>query len=269
MSAQEFHLTIDRDGTRALDALATASQLPKSRLKDALNKGAVWLHARGGEQRLRRATKALRRGDRLALYYDAALLKLEPQPAQLIADENTYSVWNKPAGLLAQGTRFGDHCSLLRFCEKYFEPARDCFLVHRLDREAAGLMLIAHTRKAAEAFSKLWQQRDIEKYYRVVVQGKLGVVGERQIIDTPLDAKPSRTEFCIAAYDTESQRTTLDVKLITGRKHQIRRHLAGVGFPVIGDYRYGSGGEPLVLRAVALSFRCPFSGREKTFRSAE
>lgn len=265
MSAQEFHIVIDNDDARAIDALADTTQLPKTRIKDALNKGAVWLHVRGKEQRLRRATKSLRRGDRLSLYYDPDLLALAAPSPQLIADEKSYSVWNKPAGMLAQGTHYGDHCALLRHCEKYFEPARDCFLVHRLDREAEGLMLIAHTCKAADAFSQLWQRRDIEKHYRVVVHGQLGEIGEQKIIDTPLDDKHSETHIEILDYDSTRNRTTLDITLITGRKHQIRRHLAGLGFSVVGDYRYGRGGEPLALRAVSLKFKCPLSGKEKQF----
>ncbi len=265
MSAQEFHLVIESDNTRALDALAAATQLSKMRIKDALNKGAVWLQTRGSEQRLRRTTKTLRRGDRLALYYDAALLALETPQPQLIADEKTYSVWNKPAGMLAQGTRYGDHCALLRYCEKYFESARDCFLVHRLDREAEGLMLIAHTRKAADRFSQLWQQRNIEKRYRVIVQGNFDAVGEQRIIDSPLDGKTSETQIESSHYDTQSDRSTLNIRLITGRKHQIRRHLSAIGFPVIGDYRYGRGGEPLALRAVSLTFTCPLTKHEKNY----
>ena len=265
MSAQEFHIVVDDDDARVIDVLANATQLPKARIKDALNKGAVWLQVRSKEQRLRRATKPLRRGDRLALYYDPELLALEAPQPQLIADEKAYSLWNKPAGMLAQGTHYGDHCALLRHCEKYFEPARDCFLVHRLDREAEGLMLIAHTRKAADAFSQLWQRRDIEKHYRVVVHGKLGEAGERKIIDSPLDDKPSETHIEILDYNAQIDRTTLDITLITGRKHQIRRHLAAQGFSVIGDYRYGRGGEPLALRAVSLKFKCPLSGKEKCF----
>lgn len=266
MKSQEFHITVADDKTTAIDALAAATQLPKARLKDALNKGAVWLQVRGKEQRLRRATKSLRRGDRLALYYDAELLALEPPHPQLIADEKIYSLWNKPAGMLAQGTHFGDHCALLRYCEKFFEPTRECFLVHRLDREAEGLMLIAHTRKAADAFSRLWQQRDIEKQYRVGVHGKLGEIGEKKIIDTPLDGKASETHIKVIAYDATSDRSALVITLITGRKHQIRRHLAALGFPVIGDYRYGRAGEALALRAVSLKFKCPLSGKEKLFQ---
>ncbi|MDB6061904.1 MAG: pseudouridine synthase [Verrucomicrobiaceae bacterium] len=270
MSVQDFHLTIDTDNIRVIDALADSSELPKVRIKDALNKGAVWLHTRGREQRLRRATKTLKRGDRVSLYYDADVLQREPPAAQLIADERDYSIWHKPAGMLAQGTRYGDHCSLLRWSEKYFQPPRENFLVHRLDREAEGLILIAHTKKAADAFSKLWQQHRIKKQYSVIVEGAIGAVGSAHRIDTTLDGKECATEFTVVDFDATLARSKLAVTLITGRKHQIRRHLAGIGFALVGDPRYGSrrsdrGGENLALRAVALEFICPLRGDAKKY----
>jgi tRNA pseudouridine32 synthase/23S rRNA pseudouridine746 synthase len=264
MSAQEFHLTVG-DNISIIDALAAHTGLPKGRIKDALNKGAVWLRARGREQRVRRATKMLQRGDQLSLYFDPDVLQREPPPPQLIADECDYSVWIKPAGMLAQGTRFGDHCALLRWCEKHFANTRECFLVHRLDREAEGLMLIAHTKKAADAFTKLWQQHRIEKRYAVTVEGVVGAIGFSQRVDAPLDDKPCATEFRVVNFDSEKLRTELAITLITGRKHQIRRHLAGIGFPVVGDYRYGRGGENLALRAIALEFICPLRGSAKKY----
>jgi tRNA pseudouridine32 synthase / 23S rRNA pseudouridine746 synthase len=262
MSTREFHLTIDADKISIVDALAAHTELPKGRIKD------VWLRARGREQRVRRATKLLQRGDKLSLYFDADVLQREPPIPQLIADERDYSIWIKPAGMLAQGTRYGDHCALLRWCEKHFEPARESFLVHRLDREAEGLMLIAHTKKAADAFSKMWQQHRIQKRYAVTVEGAIGTIGSKQRIDTPLDDKECVTEFIIMDFDTARARSTLAITLITGRKHQIRRHLAGLGFPVVGDYRYGRGGEPLALRAAALEFICPLRGDEKKYAIA-
>lgn len=268
MSAQEFHLTVNADGERAIDVLMAHCELPKQRLKDALNKGAVWLRQGNGgrEQRLRRATKNLRRGDRLDLYYDADLLQRTTPPALLVADETAYSIWHKPAGMLAQGTRYGDHCALLRWSEQHFTPARACFLVHRLDREAEGLMLIAHNPKAADAFSQLWQKHQVSKQYAVTVEGEVSGDGR---IDTPLDGKESATEYTVLGFDAEHKRTELAVTLITGRKHQIRRHFAGIGFPVVADYRYGQparAGETLALRAVSLQFRCPLSGRERSYR---
>lgn len=268
MSAQSFEM-IAQAGDRAIDLLAAHTDLPKQRLKDALAKGAVWLRRGKSEQRLRRATKTLLEGDRLALHYDPALLALVPPTPMLIADERDYSVWYKPAGLLAQGTQYGDHCALLRFSETAFEPMRESFLVHRLDREAEGLMVIAHTQKAARLLSQLWQQgeKKLQKIYTVTVQGVLGDIGTTQRIDAPLDGKDSLTEFEVVAIDREQSRTQLRVNLITGRKHQIRRHLAGIGFPVVGDYRYGKGGEPLQLRASELSFVCPLTRRQRHYQA--
>ena len=72
------------------------------------------------------------------------------------------------------------------------------------------------------------------------------------------------TEFTVTA--VEGSRSTLAVDIITGRKHQIRRHLAGIGHPVVGDWRYGSGGEKLALTAVELAFRCPLTGAARSYR---
>ena len=168
MPAQQFSHRCTITGETALDALAAVSSLPKQRLKDAMNKGAVWLKRPGTHRRLRRATTPLLAGDELTLHYDAAVLALVPPTATLIADEKAYSVWNKPPGLLAQGTQSGDHCALLRIAEQQLQ--RECYLVHRLDREAEGLMMIAHTSKAAAALSALFAREgedSIHKMYRV------------------------------------------------------------------------------------------------------
>src|SRR5690606_33637419 len=121
---------------------------------DAMLKGAVWLTRGKHQKRIRRATFVGQTGDKLSLHYDAELLRRVPPTPQLLADEKRYSIWLKPAGLLAQGTMEGDHCSLLRLCEQQLQ--REVYLVHRLDREAAGLMLIAHDGKSAAAFSQLF-----------------------------------------------------------------------------------------------------------------
>ena len=231
-------------------------------------KGAVTLTRGGKTKRLRRATFALQGGDTLELSYDADVLARVPPVPQLLADERQYSVWVKPPGLLAQGTQEGDHCSLLRIAE--LQLRRDAFLVHRLDREAAGLMMIAHTPKAAAAFSALFAAQDntarIRKLYRVEVKGHAPEQGE---IALPLDGKAALTRFTRVAVDPARNSSTLDVELVTGRKHQIRRHLAQSGLPVLGDPVYGENNKDargLQLFAVALEFTCPLSGRARTYR---
>jgi tRNA pseudouridine32 synthase/23S rRNA pseudouridine746 synthase len=249
--------------------LAARSGLSKAKIKDAMNKGAVWLtRVRGGTRRLRRATAVPSPGDRIDLYYDEAVLGLAPPEAALISDQGHYSVWNKPPGLMAQGTQYGDHCSLLRQVELFFKAAREVFLVHRLDREASGIMLIAHSRQAAAGLSGLFQKNEITKRYRAELLGRVGDPGSGRVIDRPLDGKAAVTEYRVEHYDASRNVSLVDIVIRTGRLHQIRRHFEMTGHPVMGDPRYGKGNkntEGLKLSAVSLRFRCPFRKREVEF----
>jgi tRNA pseudouridine32 synthase/23S rRNA pseudouridine746 synthase len=247
--------------------LAGQSGLSKSKVKDAMAKGAVWLSKKGGKRRrLRRATAALGPGDILEFYYDEGLLSIKPPAAPCLDDQKRYSVWFKPAGLMAQGTDYGDHCSLLRQVEIHFHPHRPVFLVHRLDREAAGVMLIAHDSQAAARLSALFRDNRINKRYRVRVRGDIEEkTGE---IHLPLDGKEALTRYSVVGYDAAADAATLDVSIETGRLHQIRRHFAMIGHAVLGDPRYGTGNknsEGMRLAAVGLRFRCPFSGRDMDY----
>lgn len=264
-----FEVTAGTEEETALAALARISGLPKARIKDAMNKGAAWLRRGRAEKRLRRSTFVPRPGDVLSLHYNADILASPAPQARCVADERSYSVWDKPAGLLAQGTREGDHCSLLRQVEQ--ELGREVFLVHRLDREASGLMLVAHTGKAAAALSALFadagEERVIRKLYRVEVKGALPESGS---FDAALDGKAALTRFRCLEHNAQRGSSVAEVELVTGRKHQIRRHFAAAGFPVLGDPRYGEHNtDPrgLQLRAVQLQFTCPLSRRPRDYRA--
>ncbi len=255
--------TVSRgDPLQAVDFLALRTGLPKARIKDAMAKGAVWLERKGrGRDRLRRATASLRPGDSVELFYDPAILSMDPPRARCVEDFRHYSIWHKPAGLLTQGTDYGDHCSLLRQAESFFVPRRDAYPVHRIDREAQGLVVIAHTSGAAGRLSRLFQGRDVKKSYRAVVLGIMESAEGR--IDLSLDGKAAVTHYSVVSVDTPAGTSTLLVKIETGRLHQIRRHLSALGHPVMGDPRYGKGnkdGRPLRLTAYALEFTCPFTG---------
>jgi tRNA pseudouridine32 synthase/23S rRNA pseudouridine746 synthase len=233
-----------------------------------MTKGAVTMRRGKKQRRLRRATTLLQPGDRLQLNYDAAILAQQPLPVVCIADEKAYSVWNKPAGMLAQGTVWGDHCALLRRVEQYFQPPREVFLVHRLDREAAGLMLIAHNKQAAAKLSQLFQTNNVYKAYRAGVKGCPAVAGESAVIDFPLDGKAAHSEYRVISYDEKADNAQLEVVIRSGRKHQIRRHLEAIGYPVMGDPRYGHDNKTtngLQLVATRLEFECPLSGRQRNY----
>ena len=259
------HRVTTGDPPGAAEVLAKATGLSKGAVKDAMRKGAVHVGRSGrSPNRLRRETATVRPGDVLEIHYDPALLALVPPVARLVRDAVRWSAWVKPAGLLSQGTEFGDHASLLRQVEKTLE--RPVFLVHRLDREVEGLVLVAHDPEAAAALSALLREAKVVKRYRAEVVGDVEAGrGREGTIELPVEGKPARTSFRVLSRDAERDTTTLEVTIETGRHHQIRRHLEAIGHPVLGDPRYGAGNknrEGMRLAAVYLAFREPFAGEE-------
>jgi len=253
----------------AIELLAAqVPELAKARLKDAMQKGAVQLLTKP-VKRLRRAQFMLNPGAKLALHYDAELLQRQCSPARLLFDLRDYSIWFKPPGMLSQGNEWGDHLSLVRYAEQHLQPARPIFLLHRLDREASGLVMLAHNKKAAAALSKLIAQQQINKTYWIRVKGQLAADLQSQaVIRQSLDGKACESRFRVLRYDANQDYSECEVQLITGRKHQIRRHFAAVGHPVLGDPQYGKGNKSasgLALQAIALGFNCPLTRRQQHF----
>ena len=266
----EKHILVDTDSMSAVDLLAGATGFSRQRIKQIMQKGAVWVTlASGGEnnaQRLRRAKKVLHPGDILHLYYDEKILSEEPPTPELIADEGTYSVWYKPYGLRSQGSKWSDHCTIARWVETHLEPQRPAFVVHRLDRAATGLIIIAHKKSTATALSRMFAKREIEKRYRVVVHGRFPDTPEPYTMMQAIDERAAVSHATLLEYDAAQDRSLLEVSIESGRKHQIRRHLAWAGFPVVGDRLYGdaaagiSSEENLQLTACYLRFSDPAAG---------
>ncbi|MFP8966571.1 RluA family pseudouridine synthase [Pokkaliibacter sp. CJK22405] len=268
MTSPSFEITVATAGPTAIEWIASVSELPKARIKDAMNKGAVWLTRKGqSDKRLRRVRFVPCEGDILRFYYDPDLLnRTAPEPV-LLKEFKQYSLWYKPPGLLSQGTAFADHCSLLRQVE--VSTGREVYLIHRLDREAHGLVLLAHQGRLAAQLSQLFQQRDVDKRYFVRVAGTLQS-SDWTLIDQPLDGKASRSQIRTLCH--ENGNTVLEVKIDTGRKHQIRRHLSAFGHPVLGDPRYGKGHSyeaGMQLVAAELTWQCPIAKMERHAKLAE
>jgi len=268
---QEWHLPPATGPAPVVDALATATGLSKQRLKQVMRKGALWLQRDGSVRRLRRASTVLQPGDILHLYYDEQVLARQAPVARLIADEGDYSAWDKPPGMYSQGTKWGDHCSIARWVEQHLQPERPAFLVHRLDRAASGLILIAHRKRVAAALARMFRERRMEKHYRAGVRGHFPDTPEALVIEAPINGRPARSLVRLLGYDQDADQSLLEVEIETGRKHQIRRHLAGQGYPIIGDRLYGSPevGTDLRLRAQSLAFRCPVTGAQRSYALGE
>lgn len=267
----ETHVKVESAGENAVDVLHGAAGLPKQRIKNAMSNGAVWLTRGKKTQRLRRAKRTLREGDEVHLYYDESILAEVPPEPTLIKDVDAYSVWNKPYGLRSQGSKWADHCTVVRWAERHLQPERPAFTVHRLDRAASGLMLVAHTKTMAAALSQLFQKREVEKRYRALVAGEFSSQSSPIRVEETIDDKDAISEFSLLEVSDDKQRSLVDIRIETGRKHQVRRHLTGLGYPIVGDRLYGSGeedGVDLQLEAYLLAFRCPVSGERVEYRVA-
>lgn len=268
MDKFELHLSVKHSGVSAGDLLAQHSTFSKTKIKKIMQMGAVWLTRQRHTQRLRRITRPLLEDDQLHLYYDAEIAQIVPPTPRLITDEQDYSIWYKPAGLSCRGSKYGDHCNIIRWVEVHHQPQRNAFVVHRLDKDTQGILLIAHSKQAAQAFSAMFQQRTIEKKYRAMISGNATAqLKPSMVIDIPLKGKKAVTHILSSVFHEETNQTKLIIKLETGRKHQIRQHLSMLGFPIIGDKLYHDKNltQNLQLRAISLRFNCPFQQIEKYY----
>ncbi len=194
----------------------------------------------------------------------------------LFADGDLCAI-DKPAGLLSVATDGGGAATALALLRAQLGSTRgELWPLHRLDRETSGVLLFARTRDARERVQAAW--REVRKVYAAVVEGR--PEPPDGAVDVPLwedgglrvragahrDARPARTHYRTVARSV--QRTLLEVTLDTGRKHQIRVHLASLGHPVVGDARYGTPGPRLCLHACRLAFAHPRDGRPVVLESA-
>lgn len=273
----EICITLDAESSRlkASQLLANHTDISQAKIKDAMRKGAVWLLRGNDKRRLRRASKPLKTGDKLELNYNAELLnQIVPEP-ELIHDAQQYSVWFKPYGLYCQGSRWGDFASINRWVEINLpkilnSTERPVFLVHRLDRATTGLILLCHSKAAARLFSAMFEEGTMDKRYQAIVHGDFSVLPQDHKVDRMLDGKAARSIF--SYIDNKNDCSLVDVRLLTGRKHQIRQHLSAIGYPIVGDRLYGcgdSGGRDLQLQSVSLRFTCPITDTEQNYEVAD
>lgn len=186
-------------------------------------------------------------------------------------------VVDKPAGLLSvPGIGEANQDCLARRVASVVEGA---LIVHRLDRETSGLMVMARDADAHRDLSRQFEERTIEKVYHAEVCGVMrddeGEISlplrkdidrkARHMVDHER-GKPALTQWRVL--ERLSDRTRLELRPLTGRSHQLRIHLMSIGHAIIGDDLYGPGNEqnvPLQLRSCALGFRLPGSSERMRF----
>jgi 23S rRNA pseudouridine1911/1915/1917 synthase len=209
-----------------------------------------------------------------------------PTPrAEIVHRDEAVVVVDKPAGLVVHRAPGHRGETLVDQLEGIATggPRERPGIVHRLDRDTSGLMVVAASEDAHRDLARQVRDREIGRHYLALVEGRVG--SRAGTIDAPVGRdhrarermavggrrpREARTHFEVA--ELLPADTLVDVALETGRTHQIRTHFAAIGHPVCGDPRYGRGSrhglDRQFLHAHRLSFRHPATGEELSFDSA-
>ena len=203
-------------------------------------------------------------------------------PLKLVHEDEDVLVIDKPPGLLTSTGPREKRPTALAILREYVRatsPKARLGLIHRLDRDAGGLLVFSKSDLAYQSLKTQFYKHTVERVYQAVVRGtpspKKGRIDSRLVerADGTMRStdEHAQGERAITDYEVVEQRNgeaTLRVTLHTGRKHQIRLQLSERGWPIVGDVVYGEGESGgLQLRAVRLGFDHPRTGRRITFES--
>jgi len=197
-------------------------------------------------------------------------LKLE-----VVREDEYLAVIHKPAGILVSGNSFKtiDNALVQNLKRSAFPDACRPRPVHRLDYQTTGLLLVGKTKAAITALNQLFETKQIQKKYLAITIGKMEPQGS---IVEPIDGKIATSNYkCIATVDSK-RFDCLNFVLLepkTGRRHQLRKHLAAIGNGILGDREYGKPelllkGKGMYLHAYSLAFIHPLSSEKLLVQTA-
>ena len=282
----DMEYRIVSDGRRLDVLLSAETGLSRSRVAALMEEGRC---VSAGKE-IRKAGTKLPEGQEIILTVPApreAAPQAEDIPLEILYEDEDLAVVVKPRGMVVHpaaghpdGTLVNALLSRLDSLGGIGGELRPG-IVHRLDKETSGLMLVAKNDPTQEALSRMLKDREIEKHYRALAEGRFKEPeGE---IDAPIDrsrkdrkkmavdpeGRPALTRWKVLAEGTGC--TLLDVHILTGRTHQIRVHLRSIQHPVCGDELYGFDRGVkvpcLMLHAFSLKFNHPRTKQEMTFQA--
>lgn len=223
----------------------------------------------------------LRAGDRVTIGSGRTAPTPKSQQLQIVYEDSDIVVINKRNGLLSIGTDKEQKRTAYYILSDYVKqqhPDNKIFVVHRLDRETSGLMMFAKSQEVQEQMQRGWHRLVLDRRYVAVIEGALPKSeGE---IDAPLTqdrnhkmwvTRPGEGEEAITYYTTlrrGENYSLVDLRLVTGKKNQIRAHLEWKGTPIAGDKKYSAKTNPagrVCLHAYRLSIVHPTTGKQLDF----
>ena len=253
-----------------VDYLAAKTTISRRRIKDGIAKGAVSVkRGKGQYRRIYRSSYLLKLSDHIAFYYDEHVLNRQKGRAWCVVDLTQYSVWFKPPGFDIEGDEFSDHNAMSSYIARHFRPSREIHIVHKLDKEIGGIMLVAHSNSAASKLSLSFARHKVQEQYRVQVEGDMFSYREKGVIDAEIEGKKAKTDFECIDYDKESNTTRVLVRKTSQRPQQIQRHFDIVGFPVVSQLGPVENELEYRILLTCLIFDCPILKKEVDFQLDE
>jgi 23S rRNA pseudouridine1911/1915/1917 synthase len=278
---KKLQLTVKEGGERVDKYVAAeVPSLSRSQVQDLVSRGLVTVN---GIQV--KPSQRLKEGDSVDVIVppvEEAELVPEPMPLTIVYEDQDLVVVDKPPGLVvhpAAGHRRGTllNALLARYPDLPLDQEERPGIVHRLDKDTSGLIVVARSREAREHLQAQFKAREVLKVYLALVDGVVeptkGVIeasigrdsrDRKRMAVVQSGGRKAVTEFRVL--EQLGEYTLLDTRPRTGRTHQVRVHLAFLGHPVVGDSVYGRRKQHLelerqFLHAHRLAFRHPSSGR--------
>lgn len=189
---------------------------------------------------------------------------------EVIFEDDFLAIINKPAGIEVSGNRkWTIENALKRNLKPSSQPDALTYpeAIHRLDYPTTGALLIGKTRKAVSELNRMFAGKEIRKTYLAVTIGEMDAEG---VVTSPIDGKESVSRFKVlnsAFSERFGKLNLLELNPVTGRRHQLRKHLSSIGNPILGDNDYGIDGmilkgKGLYLHSWSLHFKHPFTDEQ-------
>lgn len=270
----------ENDENKRLDSFLSeiTPDLSRSKIQNLIKTGCVLVNSR-----TKKTSYCLKENDKIEFEFPKdEEIKIEPQniPLNIVYEDENMLVVNKPSGMLTHPTTIERENTLVNaLLFKYGENLSNINgefrrgILHRLDRNTSGLLMIAKNNKAHEFLANQIKEHTITKKYRAIAKGM--IEQDEFEINSPIgrnpnqphkmavreDGKPSKT--IVKVLERFKDATYIELTLITGRTHQIRVHMKSINHPVFNDSLYGAGQgkvktEEQVLQSYFLRFTKPF-----------
>ncbi len=278
--------TVEQDGERLDKVIPLHAAVSRSVAQQLIKGGDVWVNGQ-----LSKPSYQVQAGDEVRVNLpveEPEQVLPEDIPLDVVYEDDVLLVVNKPAGMVVHPALGHPDGTLVNAILAHCPQVRDvgppdrAGIVHRLDMDTSGVILVAKDEATRKALQSQFKRRQVEKTYLALVEGR--VQPKEGIVEAPIgrdkhhrkrmavvrSGRPARTLY--RAIEYFPRQTLLEVHPYTGRTHQVRVHLAWLGYPLVGDSVYGHRRQPLLeerhfLHASELTITHPASGESLTLKA--